>query len=361
MKEKRLSIIVPIYNTEQYLNRCIDSIISAINNVTFEVEIILINDASKGNCDDIVLEYIEKYKNLIKYIKQENSGLAQTKNIGIENSTGEYISFIDSDDFIDENFYKDAFNIINERKADVVICDWETISKDNRFIVPAKDTRYSSDKLGCIDVQIMPSSCNKIAKKELFENLYFPNKLRYEDLATTLIMLLKAKKIVYLNKPYYKYYLSEGSIMRSDFDEKKFQMIDVFKILFERLDNMNLNKEEKEVYEYMVYTRRLYEELIEPIAIGKNGKIKFELCKKFCDKISDLNSYMCKNKYFIENVYGKSKFLKKVSNKMLHFCLNKKHYRILYLILKKRIYYSLFAIRYGGKDVIDFFNKENDV
>ena len=97
------------------------------------------------------------------------------------------------------------------------------------------------------------------------------------------------------------------------------------------------------------------------IAIGKNGKIKFELCKKFCDKISDLNSYMCKNKYFIENVYGKSKFLKKVSNKMLHFCLNKKHYRILYLILKKRIYYSLFAIRYGGKDVIDFFNKENDV
>ena len=69
MKEKRLSIIVPIYNTEQYLNRCIDSIISAINNVTFEVEIILINDGSKGNCDDIVLEYIEKYKNLIKYIK----------------------------------------------------------------------------------------------------------------------------------------------------------------------------------------------------------------------------------------------------------------------------------------------------
>ena len=60
MKEKRLSIIVPIYNTEQYLNRCIDSIISAINNVTFEVEIILINDGSKGNCDDIVLEYIEK-------------------------------------------------------------------------------------------------------------------------------------------------------------------------------------------------------------------------------------------------------------------------------------------------------------
>ena len=361
MKEKKLSIVVPIYNTEQYLKRCIDSIINAINNIDFEVEILLINDGSKGNCDDIVVEYVEKYKNLIRYIKQENSGLAQTKNVGIENAIGEYISFIDSDDFIDENLYKDAFNIIKEKKADVVICDWETISKNEKYIVPAQDTRYSNDKLGCIDVQIMPSSCNKIVKRDLFKNLYFPKRLRYEDLATTLIVLLRAKKIIYLNKPYYKYYLSEGSIMRSEFDEKKFQMVDIFRILFKRLDEMNLKENEKEMYEYMVYTRRLYEELIEPIAIMNNDKIKLNLCKELCYKIYDLNSYMGKNKYFIENIYGKSKFIKKISNRLLHFCLNKKHYKILYFILKKRIYYRIFAIRYGGKDIIDLFNKEIDV
>lgn len=361
MNKKILSIVIPVYNTEKYLPRCLDSVISSINFMENDTQIIVINDGSKGNCDKIIESYLNVYKGLIMYIKQDNKGLAETKNIGIKNSIGKYISFIDSDDFVDENFYIDAFKLIYAKNADIVICDWETIDKDKKFIVPAKDERYSNSKLGYIDVQIMPSSCNKIVKKDLFNNLFFPIGLRYEDLATTLILLLRANKICYLNKPYYKYFLSDSSIMRSEFDEKKFQMIDIFEILFERLDDMNISITDKEMYKYMTYTRRFYEELLEQIAIkSKNSIEKKRLCKIFCEKICRINKLMCSNKYFYRNIFKSKSFIRNISNRILHYFINNNHYQLLYFMLDKKIYYRFISVRYIGKDIISFIEKKEN-
>ncbi len=355
MKNIDLSVVVPVYNTEQFLRRSLDSIILALQKLSnWTYELIVINDGSKGNCDEIIDEYVKQYT-FIRYKKQENSGLAETKNVGLKIANGEYISFIDSDDYIDPNFYIDAFNKIIKDNADVIIYDWESVSKEGKFTVPAKNSKYADDKLGCIDISIMPSSCNKIVKKSLFSGLSFPKGLRYEDLGTTLIVLLRAENICYLAKPYYKYVLTEGSIMRSGFDERNFQMIDIFEILFSRLDELDyITNDEKDMYKYMVYTRRLYEDLIELIAISKASKEKKEeMCKLFCEKIHNINVQMCENKYFKENVFNANSLKRNYANRILHKCINNNNYKKLNGLLKTKVYYRFFYIKYLSKDVID--------
>ena len=104
----KLSVIIPVYNTEKYIKRCLDSVLKA---KIEETEIMIINDGSKDNSLKIIKEYANKYE-FIRYVDKKNEGLAATKNLGIMEAKGKYISFIDSDDTINENFYKDAMEFI---------------------------------------------------------------------------------------------------------------------------------------------------------------------------------------------------------------------------------------------------------
>ena len=349
MDDIDLSIIIPVYNTEKYIERCLNSVINGVKKIAKNVEIIIVNDGSQDNAENIIKEFFKKYPNLIKYYKKENAGLADTKNFGIKHSSGKYINFIDSDDFIDENFYADTIDIIYKEDIDLLICDWETIDEieNTKYIVEAKNSSYSDDKWGCIDVPIMPQSCNKIVKRELFYDLEFPKGLRYEDLGTTLILFFRAKKIKYVNKPYYKYCIRPDSIMRADFDEKNLQMIDVFNLLFERVEGLNISKDEKDKALYMAYTRRLYEFLLENI---KNEKFlkKYILLKVFCDKIYKIDKKMNDNIYFRKNIYETQGILKKICNHLMHFFIINKNPFLLTILLNKRLYYTLLHIKYCG-------------
>ena len=109
-----LSVIIPVYNTEKYLKKCIESVIVALKKIDIKSEIIVINDGSKDNSEEIILGFLDKYNNLIRYYKKENAGVADTKNVGIKYSKGRYLSFIDSDDYIDENFFYDAIEFITK-------------------------------------------------------------------------------------------------------------------------------------------------------------------------------------------------------------------------------------------------------
>ena len=329
MKEIDLSVIIPVYNTEKYIKRCIDSVITAVKKVNIKSEILIINDGSTDNSETIIKEYLNEYAELIKYYKKENAGLADTKNVGIKMANGKYLSFIDSDDYIDEAFYYDSFQIIKAENIDMVICDWETIDIQNnkKYIVEAK---------------------NKIVKKDLFNNLEFPKGLRYEDLGTTLILFFRANSIKYINRPYYKYCLTPGSIMRTDVDERNLQMIEIFDILFDRIEKLDISKDKKDKALYMVYTRRFYEELLEKIVLSNKKKY---LIKEFCDKIKLLDQKFWKNKYFIMLISSQGKKRKK-ANELLHKAIQNKKYRLLSLYLTKRLYYKYFAIRYMSIDKI---------
>ena len=345
MNDIYLSIIVPVYNTEKYLNRCIDSIIQAIKLVKDKVEIIIINDGSKGNADEIIESYVKNFPDTIVYIKQENKGRGATRNVGISKARGKYISFIDSDDYIDKNMYLDMLSKLKSEDADIAICDFQNIienSPENSGRIEAKNLNIEDNKFGCFDVLILPSCCNKIISKELFNNVKFPEHINYEDLAIIPSIVLEAKKIVYLPNMYYKYYQNTDSVMNKAYDIDRLNLIDALEISLDRIDNLNLSKEDKEKAEYMLCTRRFYEEFLEKIMFSSKKK---ELVKGFCDRIQNIEKRLINNKYFIKEISTQG-VLKKIGNKLLHKAIRSKDYNKLNMYLKTKIYYRFFAIRY---------------
>jgi glycosyltransferase involved in cell wall biosynthesis len=333
-----LSIIIPVYNTEQYLNRCLDSVIKSVDGVS-NIEIIVVNDGSPGNVNEIMKYYLKEYDNIIKYYIKENAGLADTKNFGLEKSTGKYVTFVDSDDFVDEDYYRDAIRIIENDSCDVLVCDFETCKNENeKFRTHAKNPSIRDDKWGCIDISIMPSSCNKVVKKDLYGDLKYPSGLVYEDLATTLILLFRAEKIVYIPKMYYKYCIRENSIMRESFNENKFKIIDILEILFSRLENLNITNMDKDRAKNSVCYDRIYFELLEPLS-KETFKNRYKLAKKLCKKIKCFINNLNDNEYYKKELKT-GRIKKKIYSKLVNFALCNNFPLFLCKILDKAVYYN---------------------
>ena len=182
-----------------------------------ETEILIINDGSTDQSEKIIKEYLEKNKHLIRYIKQENHGLGNVRNVGMKEAKGKYIASIDSDDTINKDFFTTCLNDLIE-DVDIVVYDWITITNTTKFETAAIDYIFNNGNLyeGLIYTSIMASACNKIVKKSLFDSIKYKYvEDKYEDLSITPLLLLKASTIKYINKPYYEYYVRSNSIMRS--------------------------------------------------------------------------------------------------------------------------------------------------
>lgn len=345
-----LSIIIPVYNTEMYLEKCINSVIDARNNTEETIEIVVINDGSKGNCDEI----IQKYKNIDNfiYIKQDNSGRGATRNVGIAASHGEYITFVDSDDFINSNMYKDMIDTIKENNSDVAICDIESVDENGEelLLIPGKNDKISDTKLGCFDVMMMPSCVNKIFRKSLFGGVLFPVNINYEDLATIPVIMLKANIVSYIPNVYYYYVQNSNSIMNQEYSVEKLNILEALKIVFEKIDKLGLNKDIVDKAKYSLFTRRYYEEVLEKIMLSKENKL--ELIFNFLKIGKKLVEDMSLNPYLLKEIESNGLF-KKIENKRLFKHIERGNISKIkkYLTLKK--YYRSVAIIYASKSICD--------
>lgn len=187
----KVSIVVPIYNVANYLTKCIDSLLSQ---TLKEIEIILINDGSTDNSKKIIKSYKDSR---IVFIDKQNSGIGSTRNLGIERAKGEYISFIDSDDYVSKYFCEKMYQKAIKDKCDVVICDYY---EDNNGLIPVKfkhfeDTFLKDNPTLINNINLGP--CNKIFKRELFKNKEnrFEENLKYEDAPLVCKLLCEANKI----------------------------------------------------------------------------------------------------------------------------------------------------------------------
>jgi len=331
-----LSIIIPVYNTEKYLKSCLDYVLEATNNVT-AIEIIVVNDGSPGDTNNIMKEYLDN--KIIKYFVKKNEGVAVARNFGIDKSTGKYITFVDSDDTVDKEYYSYCLNKISQEKCDIIVCDFESRrSQIDTFRTHAKNPSIKDDKWGCIDISIMPSPCNKIVRRELYDDLRYPLGLIYEDLATTLILLLKSKKVVYVPRMYYKYNIRENSIMHSSFNEKKFQIIDILEILFSRIDSLYISNIDKDRAKKSVCYDRIYFELLEPLAKEK-FTTRYALAKKMCKKIKGIIKILNENKVYKEELnLGRKK--KIIYANLINFALYNNFPFILCIVTNKAVYYN---------------------
>lgn len=337
-----LSVIVPVYDTEKYFNKCLDSIINALKRIKIVYEIIVINDGSKGNIDVLIKDYLDN-NNFIRYISQENKGRGATRNVGLAASNGKYVHFIDSDDYVSENIYIEMVPYIVNGDADIVICDFQSVyynfPKKNCHVY-AKNHNIKNIKLGCFDELIMPSCCNKIIKKYLFKENKFPENVNYEDLATIPLIMLQAKKIEYISKMLYNYVNNEKSIMNEKFGINQLNIIVAMEIICKKI-NQKFSENEIQKIQYMLFTRRYFEEILEKISCVTKDRNK--ILKEFCNKAKYIDNVLWNNKYFINLLKSQGK---EKSISFIHGAIQKGRIGILNIFLRKRIYYRYFAVQY---------------
>lgn len=250
MTEKILSVIVPVYNVEKYLSKCLDSIIDQeISNY----EIIIVNDGSPDNCQTIIESYQNKYPQLIKSYIKENGGLASARNYGIERASGKYISFIDSDDYIEKNHYKKMLDLAIRENSDLVVTDFEYIWENNEHKPLYKNgieiVNNSLNK--CIFLSPL-FSWNKMYRRELFNELKcrYPDGLWYEDIPVTLYYSAKVKKISYLKELGFHYLQRKSSIMGTKYSKKMNDLFTIYEKTYKSFEKDGLLDEYRDELEY---------------------------------------------------------------------------------------------------------------
>lgn len=220
-----ISIIIPVYNVEEYLNQCLDSIINQSYN---NLEIIIIDDGSTDNSSKICDEFAIK-DNRIKVIHKSNGGLSDARNIGIENSNGKYIFFVDSDDFIDNIMIEKLYKLIKANDADISMCNFTYYYNDDLkhelIESPVKNDilnrQEAIDKLFEEKNWFYVVAWNKLYKKEIWDDIKFPKGYIHEDEAVIHKVFMKCNKIVTTSESLYFYRQVKGSIMNSGFNEKR--------------------------------------------------------------------------------------------------------------------------------------------
>ena len=228
-----VSIIVPIYNTEKYLRKCINSL---LNQYIDNYEILLVNDSSPDNSQMIIDEYVKKYPNIVKGFIKDNGGLGDTRNFAIPYANGQYLMFVDSDDYIKENSLKKLTSFMKEKDLDILVFDFVKLYNDEKFIHEKSMNNVSSKDY----ILSTPNACNKIFNKSLFiENqIMFPTKIWYEDLAVIPSLAKYTNKIGYIHEGIYFYQFRTNSIMNQNkYNPKILDMIEAIDNLRKHLNN----------------------------------------------------------------------------------------------------------------------------
>ncbi|MGN0383572.1 MAG: glycosyltransferase [Eubacterium sp.] len=298
MKSYLISIIVPAYNIAEYLPRCLDSILSQ----TYKnLEVIVISDGSTDNTNKVIAKYAEKDSRIIPVFK-DNSGVSDTRNKGLEIAKGDYIGFVDGDDYIEPEMYETLLNNLLENDADISHCGYQMVfpSRVDYYYNTGKKVIQDNRK-GICDIivgdYVEPSPCIKLYKKEVLAKLKMPKNIKInEDVLFNFYAFCNSEKSIYEDKPFYHYILRKGSAATSKInDNKLFDPIIVKKEIFEYC----CEKHDNEI-QSLAYTSYLYS-VIALYRTVKNNKIinRKEKVKQYYREIKS-----------IKNVFNLSKRVK---------------------------------------------------
>ncbi len=275
----KVSVIVPVYNVEKYIKKCMESL---VNQTLDEIQIIVVNDGSEDESEKIIKEYIEKYPSKILYLKKENGGLSDARNFGIPYATGEYIAFLDSDDYVELNTYKDMYELAKSKQCDYVECDflWEFPNK----VVSDIGEDYSGKHEMLEKVRVV--AWNKLIKKEVIDRsgVLFPKGYRYEDVEFTYKIIPYIEKTAFLRKQCIHYTQRENSISNVQNERTK----EIFSVL----ENVITYYKEKEIYDEFyqeleyTYTRILLCSSLLRICKIKNQLTRNELIDLTWEKLN---------------------------------------------------------------------------
>lgn len=317
MLKSKVSIVVPIYKVEKYLDNCIQSI---VEQTYANLEIILVDDGSPDECPRICDKWAKK-DNRIKVFHKKNGGLSDARNFGLDNATGDYIYFVDSDDYINHQCIEILLNAIVETQSDIAACNVLEVKENfykqfkidrnpKKEILKNIETCKKITKSGHQGIGIVV--WNKLYKKEVFNNLRFTKGIIHEDEAIIYQLIYPVKKFVYVHEYLHYYRLSSESIMRNEFNLKRFDILKALKMRINYLKDKDkgLLKENQNLYLHLLVYYRY---------IGKK-KMKFDESKiiDIDNEIKNVYEQVEKNprNYFMynfKNIYGR---IVQIKNKM---------------------------------------------
>lgn len=282
----KISVIVPVYNVEDYLERCFDSL---ANQTLQDIEILVVNDGSTDNSQKIIDGFQNKFPDKIKAFIKENGGLSDARNFGIDRATGEFLAFVDSDDFVSEKMMEEMYNLAKKNEAELVICNLQKVDESGNIIQKLTQIPHLSEKIDLksnfsVFSDISYFACNKIFKKELFEGKRFQKGMHFEDIELIPQILLKCKTLAKTDAFHYQYLERTNSISKTH-TERGLDILKAVENVEKSFENSIYSSKQKELKEFQilegVYTFLAYLAFVKDDEVF--GKMNIEL-KKFINK-----------------------------------------------------------------------------
>lgn len=312
----KISVIIPVFNSSLYLEKCLSTI---VNQTLKDIEIILIDDGSTDNSLNIIKDYAEKYNN-IKYKSKKNEGQAIARNLGIKMASGEFITFIDSDDYIELNMLEKLYNMAKLENSDIVLCDYiEEYSDKN---IEKKSLYIESDDISKSYILCVAGPCSKIINSDIFKenNIKFLEGNIYEDLAIIPTLALYSSKISYCKEILYHYVIRQNSTMNQTKYNKKLESIfNVMEVLYDSFKGKGYDEE----LEFLYINHLLY--------AGCGRFLKYKNTNNMIPKIINIMNSKFPN--WMQNKYFKTQSrIYRLTCKI--FASNNQFYMALYKLLR---------------------------
>ena len=294
-----ISIVVPVYNVEKYIHKCMQSILCQSYN---KIEVILVNDGSTDKSGEICDEY-QKMDSRVKVIHKENGGLSDARNAGIKNANGKYIMFVDSDDYVSEKIVEYLYNMLKQYDAEIAICDPVHCYPEKEVGFEAENKRVILDNEKAViemlyQKSFLVSAWAKLYNIRCFDEIEFPVGMLFEDGAIMYKLFDNASKVVYGNAKLYAYMHREGSITTAKYTERDYDIITICKEMQNYFIGRNENIQKAIRSYYISAALRIY-------LNAPKGKQEYVEHRNECNKIiSDNYRVIIKDK----NIRKKTKY-----------------------------------------------------
>ena len=302
----KVSVIVPVYNVEQYIEKCLENL---VNQTLDDIEIIVVNDGSTDNSETIINKYLQKYSNKIKYLTKTNGGLSDARNYGMKYATGEYIAFLDSDDYADVTTYEKMYNKAIEENCDYVECNFIWEYENNQ--VKDKGEIYTNKHEMLEKARVV--AWNKLIKKELIDNtkIEFPKGLRYEDVEFFYKLLPYIKRFGFV-EDYLIHYVQRSNSIANTQNERTKEIFTVLENVINYYKENDLYEEYRDELEY-TYTRFLLCSSLLRIVKIKDKNVRKQLISYTWESLNYKFPKWKNNKILKENNPMKKRYMNSIN------------------------------------------------
>ena len=315
----KVSVVVPVFNVEKYLEKCLKSL---VNQSLQDIEILVVNDGSTDQSQKIIDKFQQKFPLKIKSFIKENGGLSDARNYGIDRAEGEFLAFVDSDDHVTETMLEEMYGLAVEHSAEMVICNLQKVDENGNITQrltqsPNMPEKIELEKHLSVFSDISYFACNKIFKKNLFENYRFKKGMHFEDIELVPQLLLQCRTVAKTDKFHYQYFERADSISKTH-SEKGLDILKAVENVEEAFQNSAYKNQLHALKNFKilegVYTFLAY------LAFVKDEKV-------YARMSSELKKFMSVNQLSTSEILSYKRFDK---NYLLSLPLKKKIFYLLY-------------------------------